>query len=149
PASADNISCKPATTDKTLSGTDVRPCRILLVDDTPDVLKIHDALLKHMHHESVTAENGKQALDLFLNADEPFDLLITDFRMPVMNGLELIEQVRKEDADLPIIMITAFGEDEQLQQTAKYGVKLMNKPVTLEKLKRCIQEALVPGKDAN
>jgi len=147
PAVAGNVSGKPVSTDETKSDADVFPCRILLVDDTPDVLKIHDALLKHMHHESVTAENGKVALDIFRNADEPFDLLISDFRMPLMNGLELVEQVRKENSDIPIIMITAFGEDEQLQQTAQHGVQLMNKPVTLENLKACIHKALESRND--
>jgi len=115
---------------------------ILLVDDAPDVLNIHQALLARMHHTSSTAENGKQALELFLENNRHFDMIITDFRMPVMNGLKLVEAIRKHNANIPILMISAFGEDESLQQVDKMGVTLMNKPVTLKKLGETIAETM-------
>ncbi len=118
---------------------------ILLVDDAPDVLKIHQALLQRLHHEAITAGNGQQALELFRSAAHPFDLVITDFRMPVMNGLELVEQIRKLDEHIPIIMITAFGEDELLQKVGGYGVRLLGKPVTLDRLKEAIEALRRPA----
>jgi len=135
----------PAIGKKSAVKTDAKPappCRILLVDDAPDVLKIHKALLSRLHHESITAENGQQAMDIFLKDTEHFELIITDHRMPVMNGLEFIQGIRQLNANIPIIMITAFGEDEQLQQAVSLGALLVNKPVTLDKLRECIDTAL-------
>ncbi len=137
---ANTSETSPATAEA--EAKNIRPCRILLVDDAPDVLIIHGTLLKKMQHEITTAENGQQALDIFLQAEQPFDLIITDFHMPVLNGLEFIKQVRKKSADIPIILITAFGEDKQLQQASKHNVHLLHKPVTLEKLNSCMQMLL-------
>jgi PAS domain S-box-containing protein len=115
---------------------------ILLVDDARDILEIHKAMLARMRHTSSTAENGKQALELFLKGDQHFDMIITDFRMPVMNGLELIEAIRLHDTNIPILMITAFGEDGSLQRVGNMGATLMNKPVTLKKLRETIAETM-------
>ncbi|GAV20703.1 blue-light-activated protein [Mariprofundus micogutta] len=113
---------------------------VLLVDDAPDILKIHQAMLSHIGHSSIKAESGKEALELFLSKDNSFDLVITDFRMPGMNGLELVRELRKIGSNIPILMVTAFGEDEQLQQVGDYQVVLLNKPVTMEKLREGITE---------
>jgi len=117
-------------------------CHVLLVDDVPDILKIHQAMLSRLQHTSALAENGKQALNLFLNKEHHFDLIITDFRMPVMDGLELVENIRQVDSQIPILMITAFGEDRQLQRVADYHVTLINKPVSMEKFQRAIAETM-------
>ena len=130
-------------TAKAVKHTESR--RILLVDDAPDVLKIHQALLSRLNHVSTTAENGQKALDIFSQGSESFDLVITDFRMPVMNGLELVQGIRALDPNIPIIMVTAFGEDGQLQQVKNYRVHLLNKPVTLDRLQRCIDESVAEG----
>jgi len=117
-------------------------CHVLLVDDIPDILKIHQAMLARLHHTSVMAENGKQALKLFLSEEEHFDMIITDFRMPVMDGLELVEQVRNTGSTIPILMITAFGEDRQLQRAINYDVNLLNKPVNMKKFQRAIANTI-------
>jgi PAS domain S-box-containing protein len=115
-------------------------CHILLVDDVSTVLEIHQAMLTRLRHTSKTAENGEQASELFLQNDQHFDMIITDYHMPVMDGLEFIETVRQHDANIPILMITAYGEDEKLQRAGHLGARLMNKPVTLEKLRTTIAE---------
>ncbi len=117
-------------------------CRILLVDDAPDVLKIHQALLEHLNHQTTLAEDGQKALEIYQKQPDAFDLIMTDFRMPIMNGLELVEHIRQHDDAIPIIMITAYGEDEQLQKVGNHGVQLINKPVTLDKLKQAIELAM-------
>jgi len=132
-----------ATTMQTpQSITPVSGYHVLLVDDVPDILKIHQAMLTRLQNTSAIAENGKQALKLFQKQKQHFDLIITDFRMPVMDGLELVENIRKLDANIPILMITAFGEDRQLQRVADYHVTLINKPVSMEKFKRAIAETI-------
>jgi len=117
-------------------------CHVLLVDDGPDILKIHKAMLARMGHESATAESGKEALQLFFDRENDFDLIITDFRMPGMNGLELVQELRRRGSNVPILMVTAFGEDEQLQQVSQYRVTLINKPVSMEKFKQGMYECI-------
>ncbi len=128
-----------------ISAADEISCHILLVDDVPSVLEIHKAMLTRIRHTLTTAENGKQALELFLQKSQHFDMIITDYHMPVMDGLELIEAVRQHDANIPILMITAFGEDEKLLRAGDLGASLMNKPIKLEKLRKTIADMQKPA----
>jgi CheY-like chemotaxis protein len=138
-AEPDTNTSTPAirNTDQ-MPAADEVSCHILLVDDVSSVLEIHKAMLTRLRHTSSTAENGKQALELFLQNSQHFDMIITDYHMPIMDGLELIEAVRQHDANIPILMVTAYGEDERLRRAGHLGARLMNKPVTLEKLRTAI-----------
>jgi len=115
---------------------------VLLVDDVPDVLKIHQSILQRMQHTTTTAENGAEALNIFLQKENHFDLVITDFCMPKMDGLELIEKIRQRDSSIPILMVTAFGEDRQLQRASHYNVTTINKPVSMKKFQDTITEVM-------
>jgi len=107
----------------------------LLVDDVSDILNIHQAMLSHMNITSDLAENGQIAFDLFQDPNKHFDIMITDYKMPIMDGLTLIQKIRACDTKLPILMISAFGEDDQLQEVLKNNVTLLNKPINMEALK--------------
>ncbi len=122
--------------------TQDRNYHVLVVDDVPDILKIHQAMLTHMHISSETANNGQHALEIFQQEKSHFDLIITDYKMPIMDGLKLVENIRLLDAKMPIIMISAFGEDEQLLQVINNHVTLLDKPINMEKLKEAIAIAL-------
>ncbi|MDQ6968221.1 MAG: hybrid sensor histidine kinase/response regulator [Mariprofundaceae bacterium] len=113
-------------------------CHALLVDDVTDILKIHQAMLSHMNITSDLAENGQIAFDLFQDPNKHFDIMITDYKMPIMDGLTLIKKIRADDTKLPILMISAFGEDNQLQEVMKNNVTLLNKPINMEALKTAI-----------
>jgi len=96
--------------------------RILLVDDYEQLAKLVSSVLKHQHHEVVTAENGLHALRLF--DEHPFDLVITDLWMPEMGGVELIQRLRSHRPDCRIIAITgAKGGDagERLRRAREAG----------------------------
>jgi len=125
-----------------LSNEDVVSQHILLVDDMPDILRIHQALLARIGHEATAVESVDSALSLFADKTTHFDLIITDFRMPGRDGLELVQEIRKSDPQIPILMITAFGEDEQLQQAGNYGVTLMNKPISMDRMKDGIAKVM-------
>jgi len=114
----------------------------LVVDDVPDILKIHQAMLSHMGISSDLAGNGSIALELFQQQGNHFDLIITDYKMPKMDGLKLVEHIRKLDAKVPILMVSAFGEDDQLQQVIDYHVTLLNKPINMNKLKHAIATSI-------
>jgi len=133
---------QPLKNPNELSTPSMKNCRILLVDDAPDVLSIHQAMLQRLQHVIVTASNGQQALELFQSSSEPFDLVITDYRMPKMNGVELADAIWANNADIPILIISAYGEEEQLREAAAKGIRVLNKPVSLSKLDQAIRQVI-------
>ena len=81
---------------------------ILLVDDNPHGLIARRTVLEELGYRVSICEGGAQALEVF--ASQPVDLLITDFRMPNMDGVELITRIRQLRAELPIILLSGFVE---------------------------------------
>jgi CheY-like chemotaxis protein len=82
--------------------------RILLVDDNKLGLAARKTVLEELGYRITTAAEGQEALEQFSRSQ--FDLIITDYRMPKMNGLELINRVRERSADLPIILISGYAD---------------------------------------
>ena len=92
----------------------------------------------------IQAENGKDALDKFLS--EQIDIIITDMRMPVMNGVELIKNLRDQNNLTPILVLTAFSDNDLLTGAISSGANgFILKDVTLEKLTHAI-ESVSSGK---
>lgn len=118
------------------------PQHILLVDDMPDILKVHQAIVTRLGHHAVAVDSVDAAFTRFADPASHFDMIITDFRMPGKDGLELVQEIRKCDAKIPILMVTAFGEDKQLQRAENYDVTLMNKPITIERMKTAIAKVV-------
>ena len=81
---------------------------ILLVDDNKNGLAVRKAVLEELGHTVTTAKRGSEALEAF--AETRFDMLITDYRMPKMDGIELIGLVREQAPELPIILVSGFVE---------------------------------------
>ncbi|RMG91041.1 MAG: response regulator, partial [Zetaproteobacteria bacterium] len=126
----------------------MKPARILLVDDAEEVLRIHQALISRMGHAVTPATDGKKALDLLRSSKAPFNLVVTDYRMPELDGLGLLEEIRRSMPNLPVIMITAYGEDERLKKARELDAMLLNKPVNFHNLEQAIQQALTPIRSA-
>jgi CheY-like chemotaxis protein len=82
--------------------------RILLVDDNKLGLAARKSVLEELGYGITTAVEGKEALEQF--AREKFDLVITDYKMPRMNGVELIKKIRELSPGVPIIMISGYAE---------------------------------------
>lgn len=82
--------------------------RILLVDDNANGLAARKSVLQEQGHCVLTATSGADALAQF--AAEPFDLVVTDYKMPRMDGLELIRQLRGQAPALPIVLLSGFSE---------------------------------------
>ena len=80
--------------------------RILLVDDNAHGLTARRAVLEELGHKIVTASNGADALDLF--SESKFELVVTDYKMPRMDGLELIKRLRKLTPQVPIVLVSGF-----------------------------------------
>lgn len=110
--------------------------RVLIVDDEPGALKSLKYMLDWNEYGYIItgeAANGKQALELLKN--EIFHLVITDIRMPGMNGLELIRCIRNISEDIPIIVMSGYEEFDYVKECLKHGVKdYLLKPVDQENL---------------
>lgn len=114
--------------------TNVRPWHILLVEDQMEVMAIHKAFLSRMGHQVQTAINGKSAYAMVQESNTSFDMILTDYMMPEMDGLELTKAVRKHDLDLPITIVTAFGEDDALNEIRHSNTYFLNKPLSYQQL---------------
>ncbi|MBI5031671.1 MAG: response regulator [Chloroflexi bacterium] len=130
----DKSNCKPASS--------VRMRRILIVEDeTNQAYVLRLGLRKVPNCEVVTAISGEQALRLFQR--EPFDLMITDYQMQGMNGMTLIEQVRKDYPATATMLLTAYSSTELHEQASQVLVhRLLDKPVGLEEFRAAVLEAL-------
>jgi len=81
---------------------------ILLVDDNHDGVEARRALLEELGYTVVPAHSGDEALKHAIQ--QKFDLIITDFKMGPMDGLELISALRKKGQDMPVILLTGFAD---------------------------------------
>ena len=106
---------------------------ILIVDDEPNYLVVMSELLREDGFEVFTAHDGKEALATVL--DTELNLIITDMRMPIMDGMQLLKNVKANKPNLPIIMVTAFGEVEMAVAAMKAGAfNYLTKPFNNDEL---------------
>ncbi len=103
---------------------------MLAVDDDALVLTNTVAMLEDLGHTGLAASSGKQALDI-LRQEEWIDLVITDQAMPHMSGLQLIEAIRKEWPDMPVMLATGYAE---MKPGAGAGLPRLAKPFTEDDL---------------
>jgi two-component system chemotaxis response regulator CheY len=118
--------------------------KILIVDDMAAMRKILKTLLSQLGYKNVDeAEDGKQALEKLRKNPDYYDLLITDWNMPNMTGIELVQEVRKDPQlkHIPILMVTAEAKKENVLMAIKAGVNnYIVKPFTAETLKDKIEK---------
>ena len=108
--------------------------KILLVDDNRNGLLVRKALLEEVGFHVQTATSGEEGLELFTAS--PFDVVVTDYRMPRMDGSELIQKIRRHNPNARIILLSGFveplglteqgtGADVVLSKTAKEATQLL------------------------
>ena len=114
---------------------------ILIVDDERNYLVLLEALLGPEGYEIMTADNAYDALSLVREAD--LDLVITDMKMPRMDGMELLDECKRTKSDLPVIMMTAYGTIEMaVEAMKKHAYDYITKPFQNEQLKLTVKKAL-------
>ena len=114
---------------------------IMVVDDEKNYLVVLETLLAPEGYEIVTADNGSEALRLVHEAD--LDLIITDMKMPGMNGMELLDACNKIKPELPVIMMTAYGTIElAVEAMKKNAYDYITKPFENEQIKLTVKKAL-------
>jgi len=117
--------------------------KVLVVDDEIHIIHVVAIKLRNNGYEVISAENGNEAFELA--CEEKPDIIVTDFQMPVMTGLELVRKLRENEAtkEIPVIMLTARGfaiEDEQKEnlQISEF----LSKPFSPKELLRSIDDIL-------
>lgn len=106
---------------------------VLIVDDDPEFLKAMRKVFENAGYCVALAGDGKEALEALTHA--PFDLVISDLRMPNLNGIELMEEISRRRLDIPVIFITGYGEVESYMDLMNLGAyEYINKPVNSKEI---------------
>ncbi|MFO0753758.1 MAG: response regulator [Thermodesulfovibrionales bacterium] len=114
---------------------------ILVVDDDPFVLDSASLLLGSYGNSVASSPNGKEALSRF--REGTFDVVVTDIRMPGMTGIELLEQVRSLDPEVPVILMTAYADlDIAIDAVKKGAYDFIVKPYKPEQLIHSVEKAV-------
>jgi DNA-binding NtrC family response regulator len=117
----------------------VHMARILVVEDDEDMRSLLKEFLLEEGYEAVLAGNGLEALRKL--AQQPFDLVLTDIRMPGPTGLDILPAVKRLRPEVVIVVITAFGSEEVFRQSVQKGATAyLEKPIHFYRLKALIQE---------
>jgi len=119
-----------------------KPC-LLVVDDEPNALFGITQILQDEGYKVITASNGKEALESL--EKNTVNLVVTDLKMPGLSGMELLQEIKKLDQDIPIILLTAYGSVDLAVEALKQGAYyFFEKPIfnTLDKFLAMIRQAL-------
>lgn len=119
--------------------------KLLIVDDDPAFNEMLTNYLLRNKFEVESAHSAQSALELLKKTK--FDLVLTDFKLPRMNGLELIERIKKDQAHTPVILITNYSDIRTAVQSIKLGAyEFITKPVNPDELLKTIEKALESSK---
>lgn len=116
--------------------------RALVADDAKMMRTIIRRTLESMGMETIVeAEDGSQAIEAFRS--DVFDIVLTDWNMPFMTGLEVLKAIRAEDTEIPVIVITTEGQQQNVMEAVQAGVSdYILKPFEADTLKAKIEKHL-------
>lgn len=137
------LGIKAATGDKPY-----RLKKILVVDDDEQLRDMLLEVLSSLDYFPIGVEDGEEALSQLKIQD--FDLVISDIRMPKMNGLDLLKNIKKSDSQTPVVMITGFPSTCPVQKAMQEGADgYLAKPFRIEKIDELMRELLYGGGEKN
>ena len=122
---------------------------ILVVDDEPDVADLFRQRFRREARQGTYvmhfATSGEQALERLAGEIEPpLIVILSDINMPGMDGLQLLAEIKQRFPNLPVMMITAYGDDERRRRAAEFGAaEFLTKPVDFDQLKAQLRQ--LPG----
>ncbi|MEO8877382.1 MAG: sigma-54 dependent transcriptional regulator, partial [Polyangiaceae bacterium] len=115
--------------------------QVLIVDDEPNLRKILSAQLSRDGYDVLTAEDGEQGLQIL--REHHIDLVVTDLKMPKVDGMALMREALREDPELPIVMITAHGTVDTAVEALKLGAfDYLTKPFDKDEVRQIVAKAL-------
>jgi DNA-binding NtrC family response regulator len=119
---------------------------ILIVDDNPEQCEILTELVTDIGHKAYTATDGEMALQIF--GERKIHLVITDIKMPKMDGMTLLEKVRAMDPEVRVIVVTGFPSSETILRTIENdGYTYLVKPVKLKSMAVLIDKCFSDPKE--
>ena len=94
--------------------------KVLVIDDEPDILTLVDIVLRHQGYEVVLANNSRKGLELYRH--EHPDVIVLDLRMPEMDGIAVLKQIRSVDLKQPVVVLTGDTAPDTERQVRALGV---------------------------
>ena len=125
---------------------------ILIVDDEPDVAEMFRQRFRREARQGTYvlhfAASGEEALDKLANGVRPeLIVILSDINMPGMDGLSLLREIKTQRPDLPVMMVTAYGDEDRRRQAEEAGaLQFLSKPVDFDLLKKELRR--LPGASA-
>jgi len=121
--------------------------KVILVDDSKTILATAQMALEDLESSGavtlVTYQNPAELLDLLINGSEDFDLLISDINMPQMDGFELLKAIKKDFAQIKVLIISAYDSDGYRTKSLELGaLHFFEKPLNFTRLKETIDKEL-------
>jgi signal transduction histidine kinase/DNA-binding response OmpR family regulator/HPt (histidine-containing phosphotransfer) domain-containing protein len=129
--------------------TTLRGSQLMLVEDNAINCDLVLGMLAHSGIEITCADNGRQAVELFEQHEQRYELILMDIQMPEMDGYEATRRIRQLNAEVPIIALTASALLSDLKKTKAYGMQEhLSKPIAIERLFSILLEYIPPKCDA-
>jgi DNA-binding response OmpR family regulator len=127
-----------------------RPARIVVAEDDADMRGLLAEALRKDGHDVIEAADGQRLLVAVVSAGfrettRPVDLVVSDIRMPLGSGLDILQALRAARWTNPVILMTAFGDDETRARAEALGARLVDKPFELRALRAAVRELLPRG----
>ena len=115
--------------------------KILIIDDQPGIRLLLNEVFKKEGYTPLLAANGMEALKIF--EEELIDCVLLDMKIPGMNGLEILEHLKEKNKRIPVIMMTAYGEQELIDEAMKLGASnYFTKPFNIFEVLEEVNEIL-------
>ncbi|WP_441233628.1 response regulator [Bradyrhizobium sp. 930_D9_N1_4] len=121
--------------------------KILIADDEDSMRQLVARAIAMDGHETVTAQDGAEALEILTSADGAFDLLLTDIQMPVMDGIALALSAARDFPDLTILLMTGFADQRERASNLNALVHdVVTKPFSVADIRTAVADALAAKK---
>lgn len=131
------MSCDKPNDDKVTS----QPSRILVADDEDALRDLLKRFLESKGHEVTLAKDGREALGFF--RERSFDLVLSDVRMPGLDGLQLLAAIKDINPRTPVVLISGYGDTETVVSALKTGAEnFLAKPIRIDMLRRVVAQSL-------
>lgn len=115
--------------------------RLLVADDEWTVVELLVSFLRGKGYQVAPAYDGREALDLFNS--QPFDLVLSDLRMPTIGGLQLLEELKRTKPQVPVVLISGYGDVETVVKALKAGAEnFLSKPLRMDALEWVVKQSL-------
>ena len=125
------------------------PPRVLVAEDDAEMRRVVTDALRKDGYDVREAPDGGRLLNaitaLYANPAAMVDLIVSDIRMPICGGLQIVESLRQARWNIPVILMTAFGDDETRAQAMRLGALLFDKPFAMADLRAVVRSLLFPS----